>query len=72
MLHREKVQPYRIQTAEDVHRSESIRLEFESLIYMHAMVRNGTSSLWRSVHRYLQFNRCETSVQHETSYNRRQ
>ncbi|KAA0708999.1 hypothetical protein E1301_Tti017435 [Triplophysa tibetana] len=38
VLHREKVQPYRIQPAEDVHRSESLRLEFESLIYMHAML----------------------------------
>ncbi|KAI7800061.1 hypothetical protein IRJ41_023720, partial [Triplophysa rosa] len=37
VLHREKVQPYRIQPAEDVHRAESLRLEFESLIYMHAM-----------------------------------
>lgn len=45
VFHREKVQPYRIQSAEDVHRAESQRLEFESLIYTHAMVRNVHRSL---------------------------
>nr|XP_055042001.1 uncharacterized protein LOC129429380 isoform X5 [Misgurnus anguillicaudatus] len=37
VLHREKVQSYRIEPAEDVHRAESLRLEFETSVYMHAM-----------------------------------
>uniref|UniRef100_A0A8C2BYA8 Si:ch211-241j12.3 n=1 Tax=Cyprinus carpio TaxID=7962 RepID=A0A8C2BYA8_CYPCA len=36
-LHREKVQPYRIEVAKDVHRAEDIRLEFEASVYTHAM-----------------------------------
>uniref|UniRef100_A0A8C1VE80 Si:ch211-241j12.3 n=1 Tax=Cyprinus carpio TaxID=7962 RepID=A0A8C1VE80_CYPCA len=36
-LHREKVQPYRIEVAKDVHRAEEIRLEFEASVYTHAM-----------------------------------
>ncbi|KTG05704.1 hypothetical protein cypCar_00023229 [Cyprinus carpio] len=37
VLHREKVQPYRIEVAKDVHRAEEIRLEFEASVYTHAM-----------------------------------
>ncbi|XP_065113485.1 uncharacterized protein [Paramisgurnus dabryanus] len=37
VLHSEKVQSYRIEQAEDVHRAESRRLEFETSVYMHAM-----------------------------------
>ncbi|XP_059369580.1 uncharacterized protein si:ch211-241j12.4 [Carassius carassius] len=36
-LHREKVEPYRIEVATDVHRAEEIRLEFEASVYTHAM-----------------------------------
>ncbi len=37
-LHREKVHPYRIEVAEDAHRAEELRLEFEASVYTHAMV----------------------------------
>ncbi len=40
MLHREKVQPYRIEAAKDAHRAEELRLEFEASVYTHAMVRD--------------------------------
>ncbi|XP_052443188.1 uncharacterized protein LOC127984526 [Carassius gibelio] len=37
VLYREKVEPYRIEVATDVHRAEEIRLEFEASVYTHAM-----------------------------------
>uniref|UniRef100_A0A671K328 Uncharacterized LOC107697503 n=2 Tax=Sinocyclocheilus anshuiensis TaxID=1608454 RepID=A0A671K328_9TELE len=36
-LHWEKVQPYRIEVAKDVHRAEELRLDFEASVYTHAM-----------------------------------
>ncbi|XP_043075303.1 actin-1 isoform X3 [Puntigrus tetrazona] len=36
-MHREKVQPYRIEVAKDVHRAEELRLEFEASIYTYTM-----------------------------------
>ncbi len=49
MLHREKVQPYRIEAAKDAHRAEELRLEFEASVYTHAMVRDRLNT-WLFLH----------------------
>lgn len=48
MLHREKVQPYRIEVAKDVHRAEEVRLEFEASVYTHVMVRHTLGYVYRT------------------------